>query len=132
VFVCVRSRGKSQLAAGPLRQLTDDRLHVESAGTSPTTGLNELSVSTVREVGVDISDEVPKSVTPDLVRSAQLVITLGREASFEPVAGTRVETWDTDEPSQRGIEGVERMRLIRDDIAARVRRLASDLVVVWE
>jgi arsenate-mycothiol transferase len=129
LFVCVRNRGKSQMAAGLMRQLTGDRVHVESAGTRAGTGLNELAVSTLREVGVDISDEVPKSVTPDLVRGAQLVVTLGREASVEPVDGTPVETWDTDEPSERGIEGVERMRLIRDDIAARVRQLASDLNV---
>jgi arsenate-mycothiol transferase len=57
---------------------------------------------------------------------------VGREASVEPVDGTRVEKWHTDEPSLRGIEGVERMRLVRDDIAARVRQLASDLGVIGE
>lgn len=129
LFVCARNRGKSQMAAGLMRRLTGDRVHVESAGTRPGTGLNELSVSTLREVGVDISDEVPKSVTPDLVRSAQLVVTLGREAAVEPMEGIRIEVWDTDEPSHRGIEGMERMRLIRDDIAARVRQLANDLDV---
>lgn len=57
--------------------------------------------------------------------AADLVITLGREARIEPVSGTRVENWVTDEPSERGIEGVERMRLVRDDIAARVLDLAT-------
>jgi len=52
---------------------------------------------------------------------------VGSEARVEPVEGTHVETWDTDEPSERGIEGAERMRLISDDITARVRQLASDL-----
>ncbi|HST85307.1 MAG TPA: low molecular weight phosphatase family protein, partial [Kineosporiaceae bacterium] len=56
-----------------------------------------------------------------------LVVTLGREAFVEPVAGTTIVNWDTDEPSERGIEGIERMRLVRDDIAARVDALATEL-----
>jgi arsenate-mycothiol transferase len=55
------------------------------------------------------------------------VVTLGREAHVEPVAGTRFENWATDEPSERGIDGVERMRLIRDDVEERVRRLLDEL-----
>lgn len=132
LFLCVKNGGKSQMAAGLMRQLAGDRVNVESAGTRPGTSLNDLSVSTLREVGVDISSEVPKPVTSDLVRSADLIVTLGREASVEPVNGTRVENWDTDEPSLRGIDGVERMRLVRDDIAERVRQLASALGVEAE
>ncbi len=64
-----------------------------------------------------------------MVRDADVVITLGREAHVTPVEGTRVEQWVTDEPSERGIDGIERMRLVRDDIAAHVRRLGSDLGV---
>ncbi len=56
-----------------------------------------------------------------------MVVTLGREAHVEPVPGTRFENWDTDEPSERGIDGIERVRLVRDDIAARVRLLADEL-----
>ena len=68
-------------------------------------------------------------MTGDLVRAADVVVTLGRDAKVDPVAGTRVENWDTDEPSARGIEGMERMRLVRDDIATRVRDLAARLGV---
>jgi arsenate-mycothiol transferase len=55
------------------------------------------------------------------------VVTLGREAQLDPLPGTRVENWDTDEPSERGIDGLERMRLVRDDITARVQRLHTTL-----
>ena len=127
LFVCVKNGGKSQMAAGLMRQLVGDQVNVESAGTRPGTALNDLSVSTLAEVGVDISAEIPKAITPDLVGAADLVVTLGREAHVDPVDGTPVENWDTDEPSERGIEGVERMRLVRDDIAARVRVLATSL-----
>jgi arsenate-mycothiol transferase len=127
LFVCVKNGGKSQMAAGLMRQLVGDQVIVESAGTRPGTALNDLSVSTLAEVGVDISAEVPKAITGEMVRAADLVVTLGREAHVDPVDGTRVENWDTDEPSARGIEGAERMRLVRDDIAARVRELAATL-----
>lgn len=132
LFVCVKNGGKSQMAAGLMRQVAGDRVDVGSGGTHPGTALNDLSVSTLAEVGIDISAETPKALTDQMVRAADLVVTLGREARVEPVEGTRVVNWDTDEPSTRGIEGAERMRLVRDDIAARVRRLASELGVVPE
>ncbi len=127
LFVCVKNGGKSQMAAGLMRWLVGDEVAVDSAGTSPGTGLNDASVRTLLEVGVAIRGKVPKPVTDELVRAADLVVLVGREAYVAPVDGTRVETWDTDEPSERGIDGVERMRLVRDDIAARVQQLASDL-----
>lgn len=66
-------------------------------------------------------------VDPQLVRDVDLVVTLGREAHLDPVAGTRFENWDTDELSERGIDGIERMRLVRNDIAARVTELTDRL-----
>jgi arsenate-mycothiol transferase len=113
------------MAAGLMRQLAGDAIAVESAGTRPGDSLNKLSAASLAEVGVDISDQTPKPVTEDLVQAADIVVTLGRDAHVGPVPGTRVENWDTDEPSERGIDGIERMRLVRDDIAARVRELAA-------
>jgi arsenate-mycothiol transferase len=75
------------------------------------------------EVGVDISDQTPKPIDPQLLRDVDIVVTLGHDAHVEPVAGTLFENWDTDEPSERGIDGIERMRLVRDDIATRVAEL---------
>jgi arsenate-mycothiol transferase len=127
LFVCVKNGGKSQMAAGLMRQLVGDTVAVESAGTRPGSSVNELSAASLAEVGVEISNQTPKPVTDDLVRAADLVVTLGRDAHVDPVSGTSVENWDTDEPSERGIDGIERMRLVRDDIAARVRELAARL-----
>jgi len=89
--------------------------------------LNDLSVQSLAETGIDISGERPKAITDEMVRSADAVVTLGRESDVGPVQGPWVKHWDTDEPSERGFEGIERMRLIRDDIAARVRALAAGL-----
>jgi protein-tyrosine-phosphatase/predicted MFS family arabinose efflux permease len=129
LFVCVKNGGKSQMAAGLMRQVAGDAIAVDSAGTQPGPTINALSAASLAEVGIDISDQTPKPVTGDLVRAADVVVTLGRDAKVDPVAGTRVENWDTDEPSARGIEGMERMRLVRDDIATRVRDLAARLGV---
>ena len=125
LFVCVKNGGKSQMAAGLMRQAAGDAVTVDSAGTKAGDELNALSVESLAEAGMDISVERPKQLTDDLVRAADLVVVLGGEAKVDPVDGTPVEVWETDEPSLRGIEGMERMRLVRDDIAARVRGLAE-------
>lgn len=127
LFVCVKNGGKSQMAAGLMRQLAGDTVTVHSAGTKPGAAVNDLSAQALLEVGVDTTSEQPKPVDYDLARNVDLVVTLGREAQLDPLPGTRVENWDTDEPSERGIDGLERMRLVRDDITARVQRLHTTL-----
>ncbi|WP_222193692.1 arsenate-mycothiol transferase ArsC [Modestobacter italicus] len=129
LFVCARNAGKSQLAAGLMAQLAGDAVAVASAGTAPREALNEQAVRSLAELGIDISGERPKPVTDQLVGNADVVVVLGREARVDPVPGTRSVTWDVDEPSARGIEGMARMRLVRDDIANRVRALATELGV---
>ena len=127
LFVCVKNAGKSQMAAALMRQLARDSVIVHSAGTRAGERVNALSARVLAEVGIDISGEAPSQLDAGMLGDVDVVVTLGREARVEPVAGPRFETWDTVEPSERGIDGIERMRLIRDDIAQRVRVLAADL-----
>ncbi|MET9490011.1 low molecular weight phosphatase family protein [Nocardia sp. NPDC006630] len=127
LFVCVKNGGKSQMAAGLMRQAAAGQVVVHSAGTSPGGSLNALSVQSLTEVGVDLTGESPKPVDPDLLSTVDTVVVLGREAQLDAPAGVRVIHWDTDEPSERGIEGIERMRLVRDDISARVHELLTEL-----
>lgn len=129
LFVCVKNGGKSQMAAGLMRAAVGDRVEVHSAGTVPGGSLNAQSVESLLEVGVDIRDEHPQPIDPDLLSRVDVVVTLGREARVEHVPGPRFETWDTDEPSARGIEGMERMRLVRDDIARHVDALVTQMEV---
>jgi arsenate-mycothiol transferase len=107
------------MAAGLMRKIAGDTVHVYSAGTTPGDAINNLSAQTLAEVGVDITGETPKPIEPQLLHEVDVVVTLGREAHVDPTPGTLFERWDTDEPSERGIDGIERMRLVRDDIAAR-------------
>jgi arsenate-mycothiol transferase len=108
-----------------MRKISGDSVHVYSAGTKPGDSINVLSAESLAEVGVDISDETPKPIDAQLIRDVDFVITLGRETHVEPVPGPRCENWDTDEPSERGIHGIERMRLVRPDSAKRVADLLS-------
>ena len=129
LFVCVKNGGKSQMAAGLMTKIAGDTVQVYSAGTKPGTAVNDLSAQALAEVGVDITGNTPTLIDPQLVRDVDVVVMLGREARVDPVPDTRFECWDTDEPSERGIDGIERMRLVRDDIADRVADLRTRMVV---
>ncbi|MBS4100715.1 arsenate-mycothiol transferase ArsC [Tsukamurella paurometabola] len=129
LFVCVKNGGKSQMAAGLMRAVVGDVVDVHSAGTAPGAAVNRLSAASLAEVGVDITGEVPKPIDPALLATVDRVVVLGAEADLDVPDGVRFERWITDEPSERGIEGIERMRLVRDDIAARVGALAVSLGV---
>jgi arsenate-mycothiol transferase len=129
LFVCVKNGGKSQMAAGLMRQLAGEAVAVYSAGTRPGSAVNALSAEALSEVGVDITGQTPKLIDEAVLRGVDVVVTLGHEAQVDPAPGTQFENWDTDEPSERGIDGIERMRLVRDDIAARVADLAARLHV---
>ena len=127
LFVCVKNGGKSQMAAGLMSKVAGNSVDVYSAGTAPGSAINALSAQSLLEVGVDISANTPRAIDDDLLAHMDVVVTLGREAKPPVVAGPRYENWDTDEPSERGIDGLERMRLVRDDIAARVQQLHDSL-----
>lgn len=132
LFVCVKNGGKSQMAAALMRhhaQATGTRVEIHSAGTQPGTSINELAAEVIAETGADMSHETTKPIDFDLVTRVDRVVVLGEEATVEPVedmTGT-IDTWITDEPSHRGIEGIERMRLVRDDIDTHVRSLMTEL-----
>ena len=127
VFVCKKNGGKSQLAAALLRAIADETVEVSSAGTSPGGALNAESVESLAELGIDVGDEHPKPLTPAMLAGADLVVILGDEAQLPEHTSVPVERWITDEPSARGIVGMERMRLVRDDIRARVAELHKQL-----
>lgn len=127
LFICVKNGGKSQMAAALMRQVAGQDIEVHSAGTRPGTALNALSMQVLDEVGAPTAGEEPKPIDPGMLARMDVVVTLGEEAQVDTLPGPRFETWVTDEPSERGIDGIDRMRLVRDDIAARVRVLAAEL-----
>lgn len=130
LFVCVGNGGKSQMAAALAAKYAGDRLDIRSAGTNPGTSLNQESVEAIAEAGADMSHGTPKPIDPELLRSVDRVVVLGEDAQVDMPDDARgtLERWRTDEPSLRGIEGMQRMRLVRDDIDARVRSLIDELL----
>lgn len=128
LFVCVKNGGKSQMAGGLMRQLVGNDITVYTAGTQPGPSLNPQSVAALAELGIDISNEHTKPISADMLNDVGLIVTLGSEAVVAPVPGLEIRNWDTDEPSERGVEGMERMRLVRDDINKRVALLAKELL----
>ena len=138
LFVCVRNAGKSQMAAALARMEVakmeaagGPHTEIYSAGTTPSPGkgLNEDSRSAVERLGATFAGEHPKSVDPELLRTADRVILIGPEAQLEPVEGMRttIERWLPEEPSLRGIEGAERMELLTADLHERVKALLGEL-----
>lgn len=129
LFVCVGNGGKSQMAAALAKKHAGDRLEIHSAGTTPGSKLNAQSVEAIAEAGADMSKGAPKGIDPELLKSVDRVVILGTDAQVDMPEGAQgtLERWVTDEPSERGIEGLERMRLVRDDIATRVQQLIVNL-----
>ena len=129
LFVCKSNCGKSQMAEALARQHALNAIEIHSAGTNPGSKLNSESIAVLEEIGVDMSQAIPKAVAPEVLARVDRVIILGRDAQLELPADAHgtLERWVTDEPSSRGIEGMERMRLIRDDIQKRVKSLLAEL-----
>ncbi|WKD60166.1 Arsenate-mycothiol transferase ArsC1 [Corynebacterium ciconiae DSM 44920] len=130
LFVCVANAGKSQMAAALARLYAGDALRIYSAGTEPKEHINQLSAKSVAELGADMTGATPQPVDPTLLESVDRTIILGEAAQLRLPAHAQgsLERWSVCEPANDGIEGAERMALIRDDIAARVRALIRELL----
>ncbi|PPB51010.1 phosphatase [Arthrobacter pityocampae] len=115
------------MAAGLMDKVAGDSVTTASAGSTPGSAINGLSAQVLVEVGIDISQNVPRQITAKDQEQADVVVLLGAEAQVDEVEGTLYERWITDEPSDRGIDGIERMRLVRDDILDRVTALHTTL-----
>ncbi len=124
LFVCVHNAGRSQMAAGLLRHLAGDQVTVRSAGSEPAEHLNPRVIEAMKEIGIDISAELPKPMTGNMVKAADVVITMGCGDACPIYPGKRYEDWELEDPAGKDLETVRR---IRDDIEARVRTLVAEL-----
>jgi protein-tyrosine-phosphatase len=125
LFVCVHNAGRSQMAAGFMNELGAGRVEVLSAGSAPKDSINPIAVEAMQEVGIDISRNTPKVLTPEAVQESDAVITMGCGDACPFYPGKRYEDWVLDDPAGQGIESV---RVIRDDIKKRVEQLLSELL----
>jgi arsenate reductase len=125
LFVCVHNAGRSQMAAGYLSALAGDRVDVFSAGSEPKDEINPVAIEAMAEEGIDIAGNVPKILTVDAVKQADVVITMGCGDACPIFPGKRYEDWQLDDPAGQGIESV---RPIRDDIKRRIEQLLSEIL----
>ncbi|WP_456697850.1 arsenate reductase ArsC [Aeromicrobium sp. P5_D10] len=122
LFVCVHNAGRSQMAAGFLRDLAGDRIEVLSAGSQPGTAVNPVAVEAMAEVGIDIASAQPKILTADAVEASDVVITMGCGDECPYYPGKRYEDWVLDDPAGQDLTFVRR---VRDDIRRRVEQLIA-------
>jgi arsenate reductase len=126
LFVCVQNAGRSQLAAGILRHLAGDRVSVRTAGSAPAAAVRSVIVTALDEIGVPVAGEYPKPLTDEVVRAADVVITMGCGDACPIYPGRQYLDWDLADPADLPLAQV---RQIRDDIEARVRELVATLGV---
>jgi protein-tyrosine-phosphatase len=126
LFLCVHNAGRSQMALGWFNHLADGRAIAWSGGSEPAAEVNPAAIAAMAEVGIDIAGEYPKPWSDEIVRAADVVVTMGCGDTCPYFPGKRYEDWELDDPAGRGIEAV---RPIRDEIERRVRVLLADLNV---
>ena len=127
VFLCVHNAGRSQMAAAWAKSLAGDRLEVFSGGSDPASEVNPAAVAAMREVGIDITAEFPKPWTEEIIRAADVVITMGCGDACPIFPGKRYEDWEVADPA--GLE-LEQVKPIRDEIETRVKGLLRQLGVL--
>jgi protein-tyrosine-phosphatase len=125
LFVCVHNAGRSQMAAGFMNHLGKGRVEVLSAGSAPKDSINPIAVEAMAEIGIDISNNTPKILTPEAVQQSDAVITMGCGDACPFYPGKRYEDWVLEDPAGQGIESV---RVIRDEIKVRVENLLAELL----
>jgi arsenate reductase (thioredoxin) len=125
LFVCVQNAGRSQLAASLITLRSGGHVGVRSAGSDPAEVVNPLVAEVMAELGVDLGEAFPKPLTDEVVRAADVVVTMGCGDACPIYPGKRYEDWEVADPAEA--TSYEEVRAIRDDIDARVRRLLSDL-----
>ena len=125
LFVCVHNAGRSQMAAGFMQHLGKGRVDVLSAGSAPKDSINPVAIEAMAELGIDIANNLPKILTTEAVQASDVVITMGCGDACPYYPGKRYEDWVLEDPAGQGIEPV---RVIRNEIQRRVEELLSELL----
>jgi arsenate reductase (thioredoxin) len=124
LFVCVHNAGRSQMAAALLSRRSRGLVQVRSAGSTPASEINPAVVQAMEEIGIDMSHEFPKPLTDDVVRAADIVVTMGCGDACPIYPGKRYLDWELPDPAGKSLPEV---RGIRDEIDRRVQQLVAEL-----
>ncbi|HEX4690344.1 MAG TPA: arsenate reductase ArsC [Solirubrobacteraceae bacterium] len=124
LFVCLHNAGRSQMSQALFERAAGSRHAAASAGTTPAERVHPEVVEVMRELGIDLSERVPRALTDELARWADVVVTMGCGDACPYIPGTRYVDWDLPDPKGRSVDEV---RAIRDDITARIDGLLAEL-----
>ena len=125
LFLCVHNAGRSQMAAGFMRRIAGDQVDVFSGGSEPAASVNQAVVAAMAEKNINIADELPQPWADEIVRAADVIVTMGCGDACPVYPGKRYVDWELDDPSGKTVDEV---RPIRDEIERRVRALLKELV----
>jgi arsenate reductase (thioredoxin) len=125
LFLCVHNAGRSQMAAAFARELGEERVVVNSAGSNPGENLNQAVIEAMKEVGLDISNESPAKITREMGLRADTIVTMGCGDACPVYPGKKYLDWEIEDPKGKHLEMV---RSIRDEIRDRVQSLLSELL----
>lgn len=129
LFLCVHNAGRSQMAAAWTKALAGDRVRVLSGGSQPAAEINPQAIEAMSEVGIDLAGSSPRSWDDEMIRAADVVVTMGCGDECPFVPGRRYEDWEVEDPHGGDLDVVRR---VRDDVERRVRRLLAELDVEVE
>jgi len=127
LFVCVHNAGRSQMAAALAIQMSKGAVSVRSAGSAPSDSIPDSVHAAMDEIGLNLAEAFPKPLTDEVVRAADVVITMGCGDACPIYPGKRYEDWDLQDPSELDVDGVKE---VRNDIEARIRTLLTELKVI--
>jgi arsenate reductase len=128
LFITLTDTGRGQIAAVLLDKHAGGRINARTAGTAAEQELNPMVLEVLAEIEVDVALRHPKPLTEDVLRAADVVVSIGEQGVQVPDV-TRHELWDVEDPRGKDLDTV---RLIRDDIDVRVRKLVAELVPAAE
>jgi protein-tyrosine-phosphatase len=126
LFLCVHNAGRSQMAAGFMRALSGGAVDVFSGGSEPAESVNRAAVEAMAEKGIDIGREIPQPWADEIIKAADVVVTMGCGDACPIFPGKRYVDWELDDPAGKSVADV---RPIRDDLERRVRELMTELGV---
>ena len=124
LFDCVHNAGRSQMAAGFLKDIAGDRVEIRSAGTQPKNEINPVAIEAMAELGIDIADQKPKVLDDEAVKASDYVITMGCGDECPWFPGKTYLDWVLDDPAGQGLDSV---RPIRDKIRELVAALVAEI-----
>jgi arsenate reductase len=124
LFVCLHNAGRSQMSAALFEREAQGRHEAYSAGTTPAERVHPEVVEVMRELGIDVSDRVPRKLTTEAAERADVVVTMGCGDECPYIPGKRYLDWELEDPKGQSLDQV---RSTRDEIATRVRELVAQL-----